>query len=297
MPSIISVCLREQIRLIKPIINNFSIPKARAFQNKLGEIGAKFVASKVTFDPVEMDGFEACMVTTDNEKSRRVILYLHGGAYTAGNLTYACGFASVLAVETGMRVLSVAYRLAPENPFPAAIDDALASYQYLLGQGYQAKDISLVGESAGGGLVYALCLYLKQKSLPLPSALVALSPWTDLTFGGQSYKTNMKKDPSLSERALRANAEAYAKGQENNPLVSPIFGDLSSFPRSLLFAGGDELLLDDTKMLADGLMSSGSSCELIVEEGLWHVYVLFKVPEAKEALKRITSFLNEEDDR
>ena len=164
-------------------------------------------------------------------ETKAVILYLHGGAYVAGDIEYAKGFAGILAAETQQRVLSIAYRLAPENPFPAAVDDALAAYEYLLHNGYKAGDISLVGESAGGGLVYCLCQYIKQKNIPLPAALVGISPWTDLTFSGASYERNSKKDPSLSKDVLREHAEAYAKGQAANPLVSPIFGDLSGFPR------------------------------------------------------------------
>ena len=299
MPSAVSVILREEIRLIKPILNKFSIATARLFQDKLGEIGVKSVADKIEIAPVPMDGFEACFVTPveANEADGRVILYLHGGGYVAGNLQYASGFASILAAETNLRVLSAAYRLAPENPFPAAVDDACAAYQHLLDQGFRPQDISLVGESAGGGLVFSLCLMLKQKGIPLPGAVVGISPWTDLTFSGGSYITNEKKDPSLTEKTLRGYAEAYAKGQENNALVSPVLGDLSGFPPSLIFVGSEELLLDDAVMLAEKLRNSGSSCELIIEEGLWHVYVLFKIPEANEALNKIVAFLGYEYER
>lgn len=294
MPSIISVCVREQIRLIKPIINKLSIDTARSIQDKLGEFGEKTVAARINTTLVQMDGFEACFVSPKSGKDdKNIILYLHGGGYVAGNLKYARGFAGILAVETGRRVFSVAYRLAPENPFPAALEDAFAAYQYLLKQGYDAKNISLVGESAGGGLLYALCLLLKQKGDKLPVSLVAISPWTDLTCSGSSYKTNIKKDPSLSEKALRLYAEAYAKGKERDPLVSPIYGDLSAFPPSLIFAGGDELLLDDSEMLTKELTDGGSQSELVVEDGLWHVYVLFKIPEAGKALNRISEFLNQ----
>ena len=218
-----------------------------------------------------------------------MILYLHGGGYVAGCLHYARGSASVLATETNRKVLAVAYRLAPEHPFPAAIDDALCAYQYLLDAGYAR--ISLVGESAGGGLIFSLCLKLKELGLPQPEKLVGISPWTDLKFTGESHISNRKNDPTLSVRALHVAAEAYAKGQEENPFVSPIYGDLSGLPRSLIFAGSRELLLDDSRMLTELLRKYGCDCELIVEEGLWHVYVLFKIPEARKALKKISAFL------
>ncbi len=295
MPSLISVFLREEIRLLKPIINRLSIETARSFQDKLGDIEAKSVALKVNFKPFDIGGLRACFAESkaSDYQKERVILYLHGGAYVAGNIQYASGFSGILAAETNRRVLSIAYRLAPENPFPAAVDDAFAAYEYLLNNGYAAQDISLVGESAGGGLIYCLCLLLKQKKMPLPSSLVGISPWTDLTFSGESYKLNEKKDPSLSEDVLREHAAAYAPEQASNPLVSPVFGDLSLFPPSLLFAGGDELLLDDARMLAQRLTDSKSRCALVVEGGLWHVYVLYKIPEAKKAISRIADFLEQ----
>ena len=293
MPSMVSILLREEIRLLKPILNMYGISTARSLQDKLGDMEAKSVASKVDFQFFDIGGLKACFAAPKQggDAKGRVLLYLHGGAYVAGNIQYASGFAGVLAAHTNRRVLSVAYGLAPENPFPAAVEDALAAYEYLLGNGYTACDISLVGESAGGGLVYCLCLRLKQKGMPLPCALVGISPWTDLTFSGESYQTNKKKDPVLYEDALRSYAEEYAQGQERNPLVSPLFGDLSEFPPWLLFAGGDELLLDDARMLAGRLTGSGCSCELVIEDGLWHAFVLYKIPEAKKALKTIAEFL------
>ncbi len=293
MPSLLSVLMRAQIRLVKPILNRFTIQTERAFQDNLGDMEAKSLASKVSYEPVDFENFEACFVSPKGmpQDKDRVILYLHGGAYVAGNIAYARGFASLLAVDTGLFVLAAAYRLAPENPFPAAVEDALRAYQYLIESGYSAKNISLVGESAGGGLIFALCLKLKQEGLPLPRALVGISPWSDLTFGGESYKKNKKKDPTLSEQALRGYAKAYAAGQEKNPLVSPVFGDFDGMPRSLIIAGSCELLTDDAKMLAQRLKQAGTECELIIEEGMWHVYVLFKIPEATKALKKIAAFL------
>jgi acetyl esterase/lipase len=296
MPSLLSVVVREQIRLIKPILNRLSIPTARAFQDALGELGTKLVAGRVTFEPVPTDGFEGCFALPVDENDRRqVILYLHGGAYVAGNMKYARGFAGILADKLQKRVLSVVYRLAPEHPFPAALEDALAAYQYLLAEGWEARQISFIGESAGGGLIFCLCLRLKQLGLPLPGALVGISPWTDLTFSGASYLANASKDPSLAVDVLRNHAAIYAGGKEQDPLVSPVFGDLTGMPPSLILAGGDELLLSDAEKLAERLMDSGCRCELIVEDGLWHVYVLFSIPEARAALDKIACFLQFEN--
>jgi monoterpene epsilon-lactone hydrolase len=292
LPSPVSVLVREEIRLLKPFIGRMSIPRARALQETLGGMGAKSVAGRVAFEPVEVEGCEACFaLPCDEPDSRRVILYLHGGAYVAGNLAYARGFAGILADHTRRRVLAVAYRLAPEHPFPAALDDAVAAYRHLLRSGCEPQHISFAGESAGGGLIFCLGQKIQELGLPLPAAMVAISPWTDLTFSGASYKTNAKKDPSLNEAALRRHAKAYADGQLSSPLVSPAFGDYNGFPPSLIIAGGNELLLSDAEMLALRLVQGGSRCELVVEEGLWHVYVLFGIPEARTALERIADFL------
>jgi len=292
MPSLLSVLTREQIRLLKPVLNRMSIEKARAFQDALGELGAKSVAGRVEFEPATLAGVEACFALPLNEKdSSRALLYLHGGGFVAGNMKYARGFAGILADKTRRRVLSAAYRLSPEHPFPAALDDALAAYCYLLDQGWEAWQISFVGESAGGGLIFSLCLKLKQLGLPLPASLVGLSPWADLTLSGASYRTNARKDPTLCVEALRCYAAAYAQGQEQSPLVSPLFGDLTGLPPSLLLAGGNELLLSDAVTLTARLKGSGCDCVLCVEKGLWHVYALFRIPEARLAMNRIAVFL------
>ena len=293
MPSIKSIILRRVLKTIKPAIGKSRIALARSFQDKQGELAAMSVAKKVGFDFFDINGFNACYAYPKTLSSKEhIILHLHGGGYVAGNIKYAKGFAGMLAKETGKRVLSIAYRLAPEHAFPAALEDALAAYEYLLNEGYSPHNISMVGESAGGGLIYCLCLLLKQKKLPLPAALTAISPWADLTLSGSSYKQNAKKDPTLSENLLLSCANAYAPGQKDNPLVSPVFGDLGLLPPSLIIAGGDEILLDDARMLAKRLSECGSKCRLMVEEGLWHVYVLYKVPEAKIALKLIAGFIN-----
>ncbi len=296
MPSFLSLLTREQIRLLKPVLKKISIARGRTFQDALGRLGAQSVAGRVRFEPVRLEQAPACFALPVAETDQsRALLYLHGGGFVAGNMKYACGFAGILADKLQRRVLSVAYRLAPEHPFPAALEDALAAYRYLLDQGWAAGQISLVGESAGGGLVYSLCLKLKALGLPLPASLVAISPWADLTLSGPSYTANAKKDPSLSLQILRSYASIYADGQERNPLVSPVFGDLAGLPPSLLLAGGDELLLSDAMTLHAGLKARGCASALYVEPGLWHVYVLYKIPEARLAMQRIAAFLALED--
>ena len=177
-----------------------------------------------------------------------------------------------------MRVFCAAYRLAPEHRYPAAVEDALEAYQYLLKKGYAGHQILLCGESAGGGLIYALCLKLKELGLPLPCGLIGISPWTDLTGSGKSYEENREVDPSMSPELLQFYAKCYTDDPAD-PLCSPLFGDLTGFPPSLLFVGGDEVMLDDTRMLHQKLVKSGCRSKLIVAPERWHAYVLYCLSE------------------
>lgn len=300
MPSFISVCLREQLKILKPLTTKISLKSVRAAQDKVGQLGAKVLSGKVSAEDVCGLGFDAKFITpvkNFDESNKRVILYLHGGGYTCGSISYAEGFGSVLAAKIGVKTFCAAYRLAPENPFPAAVEDAVEAYRHLIRSGYEGKNIYVVGESAGGGLCFSLCLMLKEYEMELPAKIVALSPWTDLTFSGGSHKYNADKDPSLSGDLLKYYAEAYAPDDPKNILASPIFAELEGMPPSLIFVGSREILLDDSKILAEKLTASGSKCSLVVEEGLWHVYPLFAIPEAADAIDKIKAFLELEDER
>lgn len=292
MPSLITLAMREQLRLLRPLLTHADIEACRRMQDRLGELGARAASSKTDIEHVPFPDFEAAAVTPAGcSESRRAVLYLHGGGYTAGSLAYSLGFGSVLAVHCNLPVLCAAYRLAPEHPFPAALEDAVSAYLCLLQAGLEPRNISLAGESAGGGLICALCLWLREHAFPLPGRIVLMSPWVDLTFSGGSLKENAHRDPSLSEEALRGYARMYAGGDTENPLISPVLGDLHGFPPALIFAGGDEILRDDAQMLHDRLTACGVPSVLHIEPGLWHAYVLFGVPEARQALDRIRDFL------
>ena len=220
-----------------------------------------------------------------------MILYLHGGGYTAGGLDYAKGFGALLASQTRLIVFCVAYRLAPEHKFPAAQDDALAAYQYLLDSGYAPEHIAIAGESAGGGLALSLTLRLRDEHKPLPACVVAISPWADLSLSGSSYRNNVQRDPTLIRESLAYYAIAYAAGHENEAYVSPVRGDFCGFPPSLLFAGGDEILLSDAKTVYQQMKKAGAECTLVVEDGMWHVYPLYGTREGKRALEQMSLYL------
>lgn len=283
--------VRKQLELLKPITAECSLETLRKGQDFLGSILAKTMHKQVKIEEFKFSRFDAAWVLPVDEIRKGVVLYMHGGGYTCGNLEYSKGFASVLAAKLGIRVLCVAYRLAPENPFPAALDDALEAYRYLLSSGFLAGEIALCGESAGGGLAYSLCLRLKELSISLPCAIIAISPWVDLTASGQSYSDNMDSDLTLTRESLEFYASCYAPCDATNPLVSPIFGDMSGFPASLIFASGDEILLDDSKALYNKLIVAGCKSELIVAEGMWHAYVLYCIRERASDIDRISAFL------
>ena len=284
--------VRAQLNFFKPFVANCSLEITRKGQDKLGELMEAIHRRDVIIRDHDFGPFQGAWIMPKDERRQGVVLYLHGGGYTCGNLEYAKGFAATLADECGVRVFCAAYRLAPESRFPAALDDAVVSYQYLLSKGYAPNQILLCGESAGGGLIYALCLKLKALKLPLPCGLVGISPWTDLTQSGKTFAENRDNDPSLSEELLNFYAACYTDDAKN-PLCSPLFGDLSDLPPSLLFAGGDEILLDDARRLHEKLLASGCKSRLHIAPERWHAYVLYCLTEnMQDDFESINQFLD-----
>lgn len=282
--------VRRQLQLLKPFLSGCSLETLRRGQDLVGGILAMTHRKEVDFEEVSVDGIPACWVYPHDETRQGVILYLHGGGYTCGDLEYAKGFASVLAAECGIRVFCIAYRLAPETPFPGALEDARAAFGYLCSHGFSSERIVLCGESAGGGLCYSLCQSLASAGERLPCGVIAISPWTDLTLSGESLERNRDADPSLTNEALAFYADCYTK-EPKNPLVSPLFGDLSAMPPSFIFAGGDEILLSDSVRLRDALVSAGREAELIVRPGMWHAYPLYCLREYRDEPEHINCFL------
>ena len=281
--------VRAQLNLFKPVMTSCSLEASRKGQDKLGELMTALHRSEIMTKNHDFQHFQGAWIMPQDQRRDGVVLYLHGGGYTCGSLEYAKGFSSVLAAECGVRVFCAAYRLAPEHRYPAAVEDALEAYQYLLKKGYAGHQILLCGESAGGGLIYALCLKLKELGLPLPCGLIGISPWTDLTGSGKSYEENREVDPSMSPELLQFYAKCYTDDPAD-PLCSPLFGDLTGFPPSLLFVGGDEVMLDDTRMLHEKLVKSGCRSKLIVAPERWHAYVLYclseNIPQDFETINR-----------
>ncbi len=283
--------VRSQLNFFKPFVANCSLEVTRKGQDKLGELMEAIHWHDVIVHDHSFENFEGAWVIPKEERRSGAVLYLHGGGYTCGDLEYAKGFASTLAAECGVRVFCVAYRLAPETRFPGAVDDAEESYRYLLSKGYTPEQICLCGESAGGGLIYALCLRLKERGLPLPCGIIAISPWVDLTVSGESYITNKDADPSLTEELLRFYAKCYAD-DVRAPEVSPLFAELDGLPPSLIFVGGDEILLDDSKRMHEKLLQSGCKSQLVIAPERWHAYVLYMLNENMSDFDTINQFLS-----
>ena len=285
--------VRSQLNFFKPFVAGCSLEVTRKGQDKLGELMSALHKREVLIRDHDFERFQGAWVMPKDERRSGVVLYLHGGGYTCGSLDYAKGFAATLASECGVRVFCAAYRLAPENPYPAAVEDALTAFDYLLKKGYAPHQILLCGESAGGGLIYALSLKLKQLGRELPCGLIGISPWVDLTGSGASYETNRDNDPSLTQELLDFYAKCYTQ-DPTDPLCSPVRGDLTGLPPSLLFAGGDEILLDDARTLHDRLKAAGCRSKLFIAPGRWHAYVLYCLQENMEQdMEEINRFLTQ----
>lgn len=273
-------------------MNPEDLAKQRAAQEVLGCLVAPMIVMKKweTFHLKEM----ACAWVKPDwpHDKRRVILYCHGGGYTSGNLGYSRPLASKLTNATGWETLCFEYRLAPEHPFPAAVDDARRAWDYLMYLGYGARDVVVAGDSAGGNLALVLCHQLKQAGRQLPGRLVLMSPWTDMTASGRSYTQRAAMDPTITLDYIHAVREVYAGGNElTSPLLSPLFGDFRGFPPTLVQVGSNEILYSDSLRLRERMQAAGVHCQLEVWEDMWHVFQMFPIRKAALAMEHIGQFL------
>jgi acetyl esterase/lipase/NRPS condensation-like uncharacterized protein len=289
--AISSKLIRKQLLRFKFNCANRSVDTCRSQQEILGTLIGIGRKNKVDIHERNFPLFNGAMVIPKHETKNGVMLYLHGGGYICGGIEYAVSIGAIFAEKCSIRVFCAAYRLAPEHPFPAALEDALTAYSYILSCGYKPEQVILCGESAGGGLVYSLGLKLRARNMPLPAGIIGISPWSDLTLSGNSYDYNKDADPSMTKEELSFYANCYTDDKEN-PYVSPLFGEFKDFPPSLLFVGGSEIMLDDTKLLHDKLQSKQCSSRLIIKPGMWHGYVLYCLKENRSDFKEINMFLN-----
>jgi monoterpene epsilon-lactone hydrolase len=246
---------------------------------------------------VNAGGVAAELVTTPRSQPGRHILFLHGGAFIIGSPSLYRHVTWRLASAAHAGVLAIDYRLAPEHPFPAALEDASTAYDWLLASGAGPGRIAVIGDSAGGGLVFSLLLKLRDEGRPLPAAAVALSPWTDLALTGASLRLNAAADPMLRAEYPPLFVDDYLAGTDPcAPYASPLYGDHAGLPPTIIQVGSDEVLLDDAVRIADRMRQAGCKVELEVWPRMPHVWHLFVplIPEAGRAIERVGAFVREQ---
>ena len=283
--------LMKAIKRMHTLVENSDIEKQRASKDSLGNLLVR--SNDMSYEDVETDGIHAEWVSVRrNHMKKYMLLYCHGGGYNTGSLKYARSITNKLASSTSMDVLSFDYRLAPEHPYPAALEDAVKIWDYLMHLGYGARDIIIAGDSAGGNLALVLTLKLKEQKRILPRGLVLFSPWTDLTRSGKSHKTKCQIDPILTEEYLTRAILDYAAGEDlQNPLISPLYGDFDGFPPVLIQAGSNEVLLSDSKNLHKQMVLHHVGARVTVYQGMWHVFQMSPFKTAYEAMDQAAEFI------
>jgi len=241
-----------------------------------------------------LGGVSTLDIATAGTRPDSVLLWFHGGWYSMGSPLAGAALSSDVALRTGARIVSVDYRLAPEHPYPAALEDARAAYRALLDSGVSPRDVAMVGESAGGGLVVSTLASLVEEGLPQPAAAVLFSPWADLTLSGESMSSKVGIDPVFDPEKVRVRVADYVGDADPaDPAISPIFADLSGLPSLLIQAGSYEILLDDSVRLAARAAAADVSVSLEVTPGVPHVFQAFAavLDEGDAALDNVTRFL------
>ena len=269
-----------------------TMEEQRARQEKMSKYSR--IPAEIRCQPVDVGGVSAEWINTP-EADLGVLLYLHGGAYALSSINVYREFLSRLVLATRMRCLAINYRLAPEHPFPAALEDATSAYDWLLTQEVDPSEIIIAGDSAGGGLTLATLLALRDTGKQLPAGAVVISPWVDLALTGASVQSKAALDPILDHDSLAMYAGYYAgKNELTNPLISPLYADLQDLPPLLIQVGTDEILLDDAARLAEKARKSGVNVTLDVWNEMFHVFQLIPfLPETKKMVARIAAYVSQ----
>lgn len=288
--------------VIREMIAHFTADNLVGRKIKSGELRKKMVEPKwicpsdFSMTEIPMENFTMEWLTSKKSLDSFVILQLHGGGYVGAMRNAYRNFAVLYnELSGGMNVLTIDYRVAPEFPYPAALEDSAAAFDWLLQQGYQEKQIILAGDSAGGGLAMALCMYLKDQKRKLPAGLIAMSPWTDMTASGPSYEENYKKDPLFgnSRDTLIYNRDYLGLEDPRNPYISPAFGDFKDFPPMLIQAGSYEMLLSDSVLVAEKAKKSGVKVRFTIYEGMFHIFQMCMkfLPESRYAWTEVKKYI------
>ncbi|EON93854.1 alpha/beta hydrolase [Marinobacter lipolyticus SM19] len=291
LQNLLETSLRQTMnRMVRPLLHP-AVPvslqrtfTAQAYRSSVPPRGCKF-------DTVTIGGIKGTR-TRHGAATEGVVLYLHGGGYIIGSSSTHRGITGHLAKASGHTIIAPDYRLAPEHPFPAALDDAESAYEGLLKEGHAPASIGIAGDSAGGGLAIALAMRLRDKGRPLPASLTVFSPWVDLTH---QHLYSPEREPVLQPRWIEKAAGLYAgKEPRTNPLMSPIHGDLSGLPPLLIQVGSEEILLNDAQRLSEQFNQQGSDATLEIYNSLWHVFHVHagQLSRATDALAEAAAHIN-----
>jgi monoterpene epsilon-lactone hydrolase len=286
--------LAKVIAMIKSVPRDptASVERMRGAMEKVSE----HVARDVKCETVSAGGVTAEWIVPPGAADDRVILYLHGGGYVMGSINTHRAMIARIARASQAKALALNYRMGPEHPFPAAVDDACAAYRWLIAQEYKPGRIVIAGDSAGGGLTLATLLSLRDSGAPMPAAAVPISPWTDLEGTGASVQTRAAADPMVDKAGLLRMAKMYIGDRDaKDPLISPIYGDYKGLPPMLIQVGDAEILLDDSTRVADRAKAAGVKVELEAWPEMFHVWHVFAkiLPEGQQAVDRIGQYVLE----
>nr|MDO8079732.1 alpha/beta hydrolase [Candidatus Freyarchaeota archaeon] len=284
------------IKLLREFQASQIEPSVEGMRNGLEQLSSMIKLPKdVKCEPVDAGGVPAEWITTPGVVSRHVILYLHGGGYVGGSIKTHRDLVARISRVSRARVLIIDYQLAPEHPFPAALEDSVAAYRWLVStKGISPDNLIVAGDSAGGGLTVASLVKLRDEGVALPAAAICLSPWTDLACTGKSMKSKAKSDPFITSESGKFMANLYLKGVDPcDPLASPLYANLQGLPPMLILVGTSEILLDDSVRLAKRAKASGVDVKLDIWEDMIHVFPAFAevTPEGRQAIEKIGEFI------
>ncbi len=283
--------LMNLVKRVHGLVENSDIEKQRQSQDQIGALVSS--TKDIDYREITIDGMEAEWVSVNKPHIKKyVILHCHGGGYSTGSSLYARTLTSKLAEGTLMDVLCFDYRLAPEFSYPAAVEDAMKAWNYLMTRGYGAENVVVTGDSAGGNLALVLTLKLLQEERALPAGLFLMSPWTDMTCSGKSFETKAELDPVLDREYIKKIIEAYAPGQDlKNPMISPLFGDFHGFPQTYIQVAENEILLSDSLRLHQALGDANVPASIDICPKMWHVFQMSPVKSAKVAMDKAAEFI------
>ncbi|MDJ0793231.1 MAG: alpha/beta hydrolase [Woeseiaceae bacterium] len=280
-------------RYIRKIdLANADVGKMRKRLDQIGSLGR--VGARVAIQQDKLYGLKVEWYRPQNARSGKILLYLHGGAFVLGSCDSHRKLVTQIARAGLIDAVLPEYRLAPEHPYPAGLQDCIGVYRALLDYGYNPENIVVAGDSAGGGLTMSLMLELRHTGVPLPGAAVLLSPFLDLTASGESVTTRVEQEPWFNPNDIHTVIKHYCPDEDlENPLLSPVFANVAGLPPTLVQVGDDEILLSDSARIAEKMTEVGVDVELQVFPEMWHVFQLFvgKMPESRVAIDKIGEFI------